>query len=387
MNNFEYSVPTKVFFGKGQIARLGEAVSLIGTRALLVYGGGSIKRMGLYDTVISQLQENNIPVFELSGVEPNPRIESVREGVRICREKEIDVILAVGGGSSIDCAKVVAAGACYDGDAWDLVIHPEKIKKALPLVSVLTLSATGSEMNGNAVISDMSKNDKFGTGGELLKPKISFLDPEYTYSVPKNQTAAGTADIMSHVFEQYFNLVPGTFLQSRLAESILKTCIKYGSIAVKDPGDYEARSNLMWASSLALNGLLSYGADVAWTVHPMEHELSAFYDITHGVGLAILTPNWMKYVLNDRTVDKFVEYGMNVWGIAPQGDKFEIANQAIEKTREFFSELGIPATLREVGISEEKLELMAKKAATMGLEQAFVPLDAKDVLAIFKASL
>jgi Uncharacterized oxidoreductases, Fe-dependent alcohol dehydrogenase family len=387
MNNFDYSIPTKIFFGKGQISRLGEAVSLYGTRALLVYGGGSIKRMGLYDTVLRQLKENAVPVFELSGVEPNPRIESVREGVRLCRENKADIVLAVGGGSSIDCAKVVAAGACYDGDAWDLVVHPEKIEKALPLVSVLTLSATGSEMNGNAVISDMSKNDKFGTGSELLKPRVSILDPEYTYTVPKNQTAAGTADIMSHIFEVYFHNVPGTFIQDRFAESLLKTCIKYGKIAVGDPGNYEARANLMWASSLAINGLISYGAGAAWSAHPMEHELSAFYDITHGVGLAILTPNWMKYVLNEKTVHKFVDYGVNVWGISPNLDKFEIANQAIQNTRDFFSEIGIPATLREVGIGEEKLGIMAKKAATMGLENAFVPLDEKDVLAIYKASL
>lgn len=389
MNNFEYSIPTKVLFGKGQITRLGEAVSQCGTRALLVYGGGSIKRMGLYDAALAQLKEKAIPVFELSGVEPNPKIESVREGVCLCKQNKIDVVLAVGGGSSIDCAKVVAAGACYDGDAWDLVIDPEKIEKALPLVTVLTLSATGSEMNGNAVISDMSKNDKFGTGGELLKPKISILDPEYTYSVPKNQTAAGTADIMSHIFEVYFNSVPGTFIQARFAESLLKTCIQYGRIAVHDPKNYEARANLMWASSLAINGILSYGAGVAWSVHPMEHELSAFYDITHGVGLAILTPNWMTYVLNkdQKTVDRFVEYGVNVWGIDAGQDKFEIAKQAIQKTREFFTELGIPATLREVGIGEEKLEIMARKAASMDLQYAYVPLDEKDVLAIYKASL
>lgn len=387
MNNFVYSIPTKVYFGKGQIEHLGEAVSYYGTRALLVYGGGSIKRMGLYDTVMKQLQENFVPVFELSGVEPNPKIESVREGVKLCRENKIDVVLAVGGGSSIDCAKVVAAGACYDGDPWDLVIHPEKITKALPLVTVLTLSATGSEMNGNAVISDMSKNDKFGTGSELVKPRVSILDPEYTYSVPKNQTAAGTADIMSHIFEVYFNQVEGTFIQARFAESLLKTCIKYGKIAVNDPGNYEARANLMWASSLALNGILSYGAGVAWSCHPMEHELSAFYDITHGVGLAILTPNWMNYVLNEKTVGKFVEYGVNVWGIDPNLDPFEIAKRAIQNTRDFFKEIGIPATLREVGIGEENLEIMAKKSASMDLENAFVPLDAKDVLAIYRASL
>jgi butanol dehydrogenase len=387
MTNFVYSIPTKVYFGKGQISNLGEAVAELGSRVLMVYGGGSIKKMGLYDTVIDILKEKSISVTELSGVEPNPKIQSVRAGVTLCRENQIDVVLAVGGGSAIDCAKVVAAGACYDGDAWDLVIHPEKIQKVLPVVTVLTLSATGTEMNANAVISDMNKNDKFGTAGAGMKPRVSILDPEYTYSVSKKQTAAGTADIMSHIFENYFTNAQGAFIQARFSESLLKTCIKYGKIALSDPKNYEARANLMWASSLAINGLLSYGAGVAWSVHPMEHELSAFYDITHGVGLAILTPNWMKYVLNEDTVSQFVEYGVNVWEIDANLDKFEIANQAIRKTRNYFNELGLPSTLRGVGIDAENLEIMAKKAASMGLDHGFVPLNADDVLAIFKASL
>jgi alcohol dehydrogenase YqhD (iron-dependent ADH family) len=387
MTNFIYSVPTKIYFGKGQISHLGEAVAQYGHRALLVYGGGSIKKMGLYDTAIDLLKKNSVAVTELSGVEPNPKIESVRAGVKLCRENQIDVVLAVGGGSSIDCAKVIAAGACYDGDAWDLVIHPEKIQNVLPIVTVLTLSATGSEMDAFAVISDMEKNDKFGTAGEGLKPKASILDPEYTYSVPKGQTAAGTADIMSHIFENYFTNVKGAFIQARFSESLLKTCIQYGKIAIDDPTNYEARANLMWASSLAINGILPSGAAVAWSVHPMEHELSAFYDITHGVGLAILTPNWMKHVLNEQTVGQFVQYGVNVWGIDPTLPPFEIANKAIQNTRDYFNQLSIPSTLREVGIGEEKLEIMAKKAASMGINQGFVPLTADDVLAIYKASL
>jgi len=387
MNNFVYSIPTKIYFGKGQISHLGEAVSEYGSRALLVYGGGSIKKMGLYQTVIDLLQKDHISVTELFGVEPNPKIESVRAGVKLCHENDINVVLAVGGGSVIDCAKVIAAGVCYDGDAWDLVIHPEKIGRVLPIVSVLTLSATGSEMDGNAVISDMKKNDKFGTFSQDMKPKASILDPEYTYSVSKKQTAAGTADIMSHILETYFNNTPEAFLQSRFAEGLLKTCIKYGMTAMESPKNYEARANLMWASSLAINGLLSYGAGAAWSVHPMEHELSAFYDITHGIGLAILTPNWMKHVLNENTVDKFAEYGVNVWSIDANLNRFEIAEEAIQSTRDFFNEIGIPSTLRSVGIGDDNLEIMAKKAVSKGMDHAFVPLTADDVLAIFKASL
>ena len=314
MNNFDYTIPTEIHFGKGQISRLGEEIARLGKNVLLVYGGGSIKKIGIYGKVIDILKEQGANVTELSGVEPNPRIESVRRGVELCRDNNVDVILAVGGGSTIDCSKAVAAGVFYDGDAWDIVVDSSKITKALPIVTVLTLSATGSEMNGNAVISNLSTNEKIGLSSDLVRPRASILDPEYTYTVSKKQTAAGTADIMSHVFEIYFTNVKDAFLQARLCEAVLKTCIRYGRAAIDKPDDYEARANLMWASSLALNSLLSYGAEVAWTVHPMEHELSAFYDITHGEGLAILTPHWMKYCLNDKTVAKFAEYGVNVWG-------------------------------------------------------------------------
>lgn len=387
MDNFIYSIPTKIYFGRGQISRLGEAVSACGSRALLVYGGGSIKKSGLYDTVKELLKKSSVTVTELSGVEPNPRISSVRRGVELCRNNGVDVVLPVGGGSTIDCAKVIAAGARYDGDAWDLVKDPGKIGEVLPIVSVLTLSATGSEMDEGAVITNPETNEKLGTGNDAFRPKASILDPEYTFTVSKKQTAAGTADIMSHIFESYFNNTEGAYIQARFAESLLKTCIRYGRIAVEKPDDYEARSNLMWASSLAINGLLSCGAGAAWSVHPMEHELSAFYDITHGVGLAILTPHWMEYVLSDKTVGKFAEYGENVWGLAHADDPYETAREAIRKTRGYFVSLGIPSTLREVGIGEDKLEIMARRAAEKGLKYGYVPLGAEDVLNIYRASL
>lgn len=387
MKNFDYNIPTRVHFGKGQISKLKEEVKNFGSNVLLVYGGNSIKRNGIYDQVMNQLSDDEIKVFELSGIAPNPRIESAREGAKICKENKIDVILAVGGGSVIDCSKLIAAAAFYDKDAWELVVDSSKIKNALPIISVLTLSATGSEMDGFAVISNMETNDKLGMGGEILKPRVSILDPEYTYTVPKNQTAAGTADIMSHIIETYFHDEKGAFLQDRFAESLLKTCIEYGPIAIEEPDNYDARANLMWASSHAINGMISYGTDVGWSVHPMEHELSAYYDITHGEGLAILTPNWMKYILSDKTVDKFVEYGTNVWGIDSNLDKFEIANKAIENTRDFFKRIGIPMSLREVGIGEEKLETMAEFASKRGAKYGYVSLSKEDVLEIYKMSL
>ncbi|MBU3180319.1 iron-containing alcohol dehydrogenase [Clostridium psychrophilum] len=387
MLNFDYSIPTKIFFGKGKISVLPREIKEYGSKVLLVYGGGSIKKNGIYSDIIDKLKKNSIEFWELSGVEPNPRITTVRKGVEICRKNKIDLVLAVGGGSSIDCSKVIAAAYYYEGDAWDIVKDPSKIYRVLPIATVLTLAATGSEMDTFAVITDIDINEKLGTGHPDMAPKFSILDPTYTFSVPQKQTASGTADIMSHTFEAYFSSTKEAFLQDRMAEAILKTCIKYGKKAMDEPKDYEARSNLMWASSLAINGLLSFGKDKNWVAHPMEHELSAYYDITHGVGLAILTPHWMKYILDDSTVDKFVEFGVNVWDIEKGTDKYAIANAAIDKTREYFVLLGIPTKLSEVGIGEDKLEEMAKKSVRFGKIGSLKPIDSNDVLNIFKAAL
>lgn len=383
MENFVYSIPTKIYFGKGQICHIGEIVSNYGKKALLVYGGGSIKRNGIYDDVVKYLNESNVSWCELSGVEPNPRITTVRKGVELCRKEDIDVIVPIGGGSTIDCAKVIAGAVTYPNDAWDIVLDPTKIVSVLPIVSVLTLSATGSEMDTFAVISNMETNDKIGTSHEDMRPKASILDPSYTCSVSAYQTAAGTADIMSHILECYFSNVEG-YLQDRMAEGLLKTCIEYGVKAVQHPDDYEARANLMWTSSWAINNFIKLGKEVAWTVHPMEHQLSAYYDITHGVGLAILTPHWMKYVLNENTVAKFKEYGVNVWGIDSEKDPFEIAEEAIQKTRDYFLAMGIPMTLKEVGIEDEKyFDVMAEKAAA-DVKGAYVELTKEDVKEIYQ---
>ena len=387
MDNFYYHVPTDIYFGKGQIRQLGGRMAQLSKNVLLVYGGGSIKRSGLYDEVTAQLREAGISFTELSGVEPNPRIESVRRGVELCRGQGLTAVLAVGGGSTIDCAKMVAAGACYDGDAWDLVLDRKKLTAALPVAAVLTNAATGSEMDGFAVISDMSKHEKWGTGNDHTKPVFSILDPTYSMSLPAYQTASGASDIMSHTFENYFNRTKGAYLQSRLAEGVLKTCIHYAPIALRKPDDYEARANLMWASSLAINGLLDCGESTSWSVHAMEHELSAFYDITHGAGLALLTPYWMEYVLREETVWKFVEYGTNVWGIDRSGAPMEIARAAIGKTREFFTAIGMPAHLRELNIDDTHFDVMAEKAANGGLANGFVPLGKQDVLNILRMAL
>lgn len=386
MLNFEFQASTKMLFGKGQIKHLPNELNEYGENVLLVYGGGSIKRNGIYETIYKLC--SNMNIVELSGVEPNPRIETVKKGAQLCRDNDIDVVLAVGGGSTIDCAKVIAGATFYDGEAWDLVIDGSKVKKALPLVTILTLAATGTEMNRNAVISNLETNEKLGTKSSYFLPKVSILDPVYLYSLPASQTAAGTADIMSHVFESYFNQEEGTFVQDKFAEGLLHTCIKYCPIALQEPDNYEARANLMWASSMALNGLTGSGKGGAWTCHTIEHELSAFYDITHGVGLAILTPRWMRYVLDEDTVDKFVEYGVNVWRLTPSLDRYSIANKAIDLTEQFFNDCGLPSTLTDIGIGEKHIEEMAELAIAHGrLDQAYVPLIKKDVINILKECL
>jgi len=387
MENYQFHAPTKMLFGKGQIQQLPNELKEFGKKVLLVYGGGSIKRNGIYDAIYQLCQE--FEIIELSGVEPNPRIETVQKGANLCKEHHIDVILAVGGGSTIDCAKVIAGATFYDGDAWDLVVDKTKITKALPIITILTLAATGSEMNKNAVISRLDTNEKLGTASPLFIPKVSILDPTYLYTLPAIQTAAGTADIMSHVFENYFKKDQTAFVQDKFAEGLLQTCIHYCPIALKEPNNYEARANLMWASSMALNGLTGSGKAGAWTCHAIEHELSAYYDITHGVGLAILTPRWMRYILSDQTVDKFVEYGLNVWHLSPhEKDKYKIAHMAIDKTENFFKECGIPMTLKELNIDEKHITDMAKAAITHGqLDQAYVALNQEDVENILKACL
>ncbi|NLT57439.1 MAG: iron-containing alcohol dehydrogenase [Clostridiales bacterium] len=386
MQNFFYDIDTHVHFGKGQIEQLGRAVRRQGRRALLVYGGGSIKKSGLYDEAMKSLSEAGVSVAELSGVEPNPRVATVAKGVQICREQDVEVVVPIGGGSSIDCAKVIAGAAFYEGDPWDLVTGQAAYTEFLPIVAVLTLAATGSEMDAVAVISNPDSRDKLGTRHPAMRPKAAIMDPSYTFSVSPYQTAAGTADIMSHVMENYFWHDVGAHLQDRMAEALLKTCLKYGEIACSQPDNYEARANLMWAGSHAINGLISLGKAHPWSVHPIEHPLSAYYDITHGAGLAILTPAWMRQILNGHTVDKFVDFAVNVFGLAPGGDKFATAQAGIDALYGYFkNRLRLPMTLSEVGIDERHFDAMAEKAVAGGLDEAYQKLDVAAVKAIYTA--
>ena len=385
MNNFDLYLNTHVFFGREAASNIPQNINCYGNRVLMVYGGGSIFKNGVYEEVTTILQNGGIEYIELGGIDPNPRIASVREGAKICKENNIDVVLAVGGGSTVDCAKAIAAAACYSGDAWDLVLDKSKVTKALPIFVVLTVAATGSEMDCGAVISNPETKDKYDFDSPWMRPSCAFMDPTHTFTVPKKQTAAGTVDIMSHVLEAYFSRAQG-FIQDRIAEALLKTCIVNGNIALDNPTDYDARANLMWASSWAINGLTSCGKGQAWSVHQIEHMLSGYYDITHGVGLAILTPVWMEYVLDESSVDKFAEYAKNVWDV-DDNDKWNAAREGIRKTRECFTSWGMPTKLSELDIDDRYFRDMAQKAAVRGLDSAYKPLFERDIVNILKRSL
>lgn len=385
MNNFIYDIPTKVYFGKDQLSNLGYEVLKYGKRVLLTYGGGSIKKTGLYDRILKELVTKGIEVYEFSGIEPNPRVESVRTGAKICQDRMIDVVLAVGGGSVIDCSKFIAAATYYNGDAWDLSTGKAKVTRCLPIITVLTLSATGSEMDNCGVITNLKTNDKLGRHHALMQPKVSFLDPTLTYTVSKYQTACGAADILSHIFEVYFNLNKDLEMLDNIMEALMKTVIKFAPIALKEPENYEARANLMWASSWAINGFINGGKQQDWSCHSMEHQLSAYYDITHGLGLAILTPRWMRYYLNDKTVDIFARFAVNVFGVDATKPKMEVALQGIEKLENFlFGELGLTRRLSALNIDDKYFEEMAKKAEKLN---AFQPLTAVDVENIYRMCL
>ena len=387
MQNFDYMTPTRLIFGRDAIAKLPEVMTQFGKKILLTYGGGSIKKIGLYQKVLEMLKGYDI--VELPGIQPNPKYDpSVLDGVRLCKEHNVDVILSVGGGSVLDCSKAIAAGAKYDGDPWDLISYKVKAKAALPIVDIITLAATGSEYDCGGVISRTETNDKIGYIDPLLFPVVSILDPVYTFTVSKKQTAAGIADAMNHTIEQYF-VEDSTLLNDGFCESMLRSLMTNGRKCLENPEDYTARAEMMLACTYGCNGILALGNSYSgWPCHGIEHALSAYYDITHGEGLAIITPRWMRHILSERTMDRFVKYGINVFGIDPTLPKQEIAGKAIDATYEFFQSINIPMHLREVGIDDSRIDEMAHHiAVNEGLDKAYAPLTEHDIKEILLESL
>lgn len=385
MNDFVFWNPVKVYFGKDQVEHLSDEIKYHGKSVLLVYGGGSIKKSGVYDKVTAQLRGAGIKYVDFSGIEPNPRIGSVRKGAMICREHGLDVVLAVGGGSTIDAAKWIAAAAVSDHDPWDHIANGVELKAALPIISVLTLAATGSEMDMIGVINNPETHDKIGGHSPLIFPKASFLDPTYTYSVGAYQTACGSADIMSHVMETYFCADQTLYVTDSFMEGLMRSVVLFAPKAIETPDDYEARANLMWASSWAINGFIRAPMPQVWSCHPMEHQLSAVFDVTHGLGLAVLTPRWLEYCLDERTAPRISRFGSAVFGIDQFGSPVECAKRSIDALSNFlFCRLGIPDTLTKAGVDESAFEEMAKKACRKGPIKGFKTLNVEDVIKIYK---
>ncbi|WP_336772209.1 iron-containing alcohol dehydrogenase [Paenibacillus sp. MMO-58] len=387
MNPFTYYNPTRLHFGEGQLKQLPLEAAKLGKRVLLVYGGGSIKRNGLYEQVLAKLDEAGCTVTELSGVEPNPRLSTVHRGAELCRSESIDWVLAVGGGSTIDCAKAIIISAKYEGSFWDVVTRKAKPEAALPLGTVLTLAATGSEMNSGSVITNQETLEKHGWGNVLAYPTFSILDPVFTASAPKDHTVYGMVDMMAHVLEQYFHHDANTPVQDGFCETILRTVIATAPGLVNDLTNVKLRETILYCGTMALNGTLSMGVIGDWANHDMEHAVSAVYDIPHGGGLAILFPNWMNYVVEDN-VARFKQFAVNVFGVNAEGrNDLEVAREGIAKLREFWNSIGAPSRLADYGIDDSRLEEMAEKTTGSGTRGNFRKLTKEDVVAIYRLSL
>lgn len=393
---FEYYNPTRLIFAAGALARLGEVASQHGKRALLVTGGGSVKRSGVYDRAVASLKLVGVSTVECSGVEPNPRITTVRRGAKIARDEGCDVIIALGGGSAMDAAKVMAAAFYYDGDPWDMIFHGQPVPyvpiRALPVITVPTLAATGSEMNMGAVISNEETKEKSFVQAQCLYPVVALVDPELTMSVPQDQTAYGICDIITHVTEGYFNGVAGTPIQDRFAESVIITAMEYGLKALEDGNNLEARAQVQWASIVALNGWVNAGTNGGFPVHMIEHTLSAYHDITHGAGLAVVNPAWMRFAASHRQ-EKFVQFAERIFGLdAKNSSDLDCALEGIDRFEAFLKSIGCPTRLSELGIGDTLLTEYAKETVRIihddkGLLPGQPPMSEADIVAVLKSAL
>lgn len=387
MDNFVFQNPVKLLFGKGQVSNLADELKKYGNNVLVVYGGGSIKKNGVYDDVMSVLKAGGLTIHEFGGVEPNPRLSTAIAAAELCKRENVDVIIAVGGGSVIDCTKLIACAAKYDGNPWDFVVQKAVPQDALPFGTVLTLSATSSEMNAGSVITNEETQEKYGWGTPFNFPKFSILDPTYTMSVPKDQTVNGIVDTMSHIFEEYFNESSNTPFQDEMCESALRTLITTGAEVVNHPDDYELRATMMLAGVWGLNGFLRMGYTGDWGTHDIEHAVSAVYDIPHAGGLSILFPEWMRYTMH-LNPKRYAQLAVKAFGVDPSGKTDEeTALEGIVKLEEFWSSIGAPRKLADFDIDDSKIELMAEKAAARGPLGNFANLAKEDVVQILTNSL
>lgn len=389
MNNFTFYSPTFFVFGKNTENEAGKYVKRFGgSKVLIHYGKGSVVRSGLLDRVKKSLNNEGVEYVELGGVMPNPRSGLVYEGIELCRQEKVDFILALGGGSAIDSAKAIAAGVKYNGDFWDF-FEGKPIEEALPVGTVLTIAAAGSEGSGDTVITKEEGMLKRGAGSDVLRPVFSILNPELTQTLPAYQTACGATDIMAHVFERYFTNTKEVEITDRLCEAVLLTMIKEVPRAIAEPDNYDARANIMWAGMVAHNNLLGVGRDQDWSSHVIEHELSALYDVAHGAGLAVVFPAWMTYVMK-HDINRFAQIAVRVWGCEMNfANPEETAKEGIKRFKEFLRSIGMPVTFKELGAREEDIPLMVEKLGLgeNGTLGSFVPLKSKDVEQIYRLAL
>ncbi|WP_027339285.1 iron-containing alcohol dehydrogenase [Halonatronum saccharophilum] len=386
MKNFNFSNKTEIIFGRGSERKLGKKTKAFSNKILLHYGGGSIKKYGVYDKVVDSLKESGVEFIELGGVKPNPRLSLVKEGIDICRKKDINFILAVGGGSVIDSAKAIAAGVSYDGDVWDFFDGKARPKEVLNIGVVLTIPAAGSETSAGTVVTKEEGWYKQSFGTDELRPKFAILNPETTFTLPPYQTAAGAVDIIAHVMERYFTKVSNVDLTDRLCEATLKTMIKNVPIVLENSEDYDARAEIMWAGTIAHNGLLGTGRIGDWASHNIEHELSAIYDVAHGAGLAVIFPAWMQYVYK-QDINRFAQFATRVFGVEYDfNDPERTVIEGIRRLKSFFKSIGMPVTLEELGVEDNRFEEMATKCIEIygdGLG-SFMKLDKEDIIKIYE---
>lgn len=394
--NFEFQNPTRILFGAGTLTRLGEVAREYGKRALLVTGGGSVKRSGVFGQAVESLQAAGVAVAECAGIEPNPRITSVARGAAIAKKEGCDVIIALGGGSVMDASKVISAATLYDGDPWDMINHGQKEvyvpTKALPVIAVPTLAATGSEANCGAVITNEKTTVKSFIQIPLLYPKVALMDPALTVSVPKDQTAYGVCDLITHVTEAYFNGIDNTPVQDRFAEGVILTAMEWGPKAIADGTDIEARAQVLWAASVALNGWVQVGTNGMYPVHMMEHTVSAYHDVTHAAGLSVINPAWMRFAAKSNTA-KFVQFAERVFGLtAKSADDLDCALEGIARFEAFLRSIGCPTRFSELGINGELFTTYAKDTLKIIHDQngklfGRPPLSAEDMVEIFRSAL
>jgi len=391
MINFTFSSPTQVVFGKETEKEVGKLVSTFAKKVLLHYGGGSIKKNGLYDKVIDSLKQESIEFVELGGVVPNPRYSLVLEGIKSCKDNSVDAIVAVGGGSVIDSAKAIAAGVYMeDGeDLWeDYFMGKKRAKNALPLGVVLTIPAAGSETNGGTVISNDFEKFKRSTGSPCMVPRFAIINPEYHFTLPNFHTSCGCADILAHLMERYFTQTTSVDYSDRLLEASMKTIIHYAPLAIKNSNDYDIRAEIAWCGTIAHNGVLGRGRVEDWATHDLQHELGAIYDIIHGEGLAIMFPAWMKYVWKENP-KRFIQFAQRVWGVDFATEKEEyIILEGIRRLEVFFTEIGLSTRLSQLDIDDSRIEEMANKLL-VNREYAgnFKKLNVQDAIEIYRLAL